>query len=425
MIQGYGRCAAVGIRSAVKNTVLPPPVSRTHIMSRLWPGTRMSSTPGITSVSPSSNRHCPDFSIGGVVFREIARAVAIAGILGVFEFSLLHEILRVGEDGHGLTVHDARVPPAVIEMKMGIDYDIDFFWGNTARDEFFRKPRGGVERINLRAFCVPLFSCAGLYQDPLPCRANQQRIHRHEDAIAGVGGRNALPHGLGDHAKHRAAIQAECSVGDQPEFEIAEFHPLFLERPARESNSCTAAYGSFFRSATSRDKASSAASPCAPEIARSRNNSFARVMRRRFQRSTLLDSRSALLSKCLRYSAIAATRASTPLFSVAIVRTIFGFQPLRSGPSSSIAASWVSKFSTPSRSDLFRTKMSAISIRPAFIFCTSSPIPGTRSTSVQSARRTISTSSWPTPTVSTSTCCFPAASRIRATSPVARAKIGR
>jgi hypothetical protein len=65
--------------------------------------------------------------------------------------------------------------------------------------------------------------------------------------------------------------------------------------------------------------------------------------------------------------------------------------------------------------------MSAISMSPAFIFCTSSPSPGTNSTKVQSARRTISTSSWPTPTVSTSTNCLPAASRINATSPVVRA----
>src|SRR6266853_3253255 len=111
---------------------------------------------------------------------------------------------------------------------MCVDDDIDFFRGNAARDEFLRKPRRGVEGIDLSALCVPLVSCTSLQQNPLPCRANQQRIHRHQDPIAAVGRRNALPHGFRDYAKHRAAIEPERSVGNQPEFEVAEFHALFF-----------------------------------------------------------------------------------------------------------------------------------------------------------------------------------------------------
>ena len=50
--------------------------------------------------------------------------------------------------------------------------------------------------------------------------------------------------------------------------------------------------------------------------------------------------------------------------------------------------------------------MSPISIKPAFRLCTSSPMPGIRTTIVQSASRTISISPWPTPTVSTRIICF-------------------
>ncbi len=56
--------------------------------------------------------------------------------------------------------------------------------------------------------------------------------------------------------------------------------------------------------------------------------------------------------------------------------------------------------SAPSRSALFTTKMSAISMMPALSACTSSPVPGTSVTIEMSAVRMMSTSSWPTPTVS-------------------------
>ena len=65
--------------------------------------------------------------------------------------------------------------------------------------------------------------------------------------------------------------------------------------------------------------------------------------------------------------------------------------------------------------------MSAISMMPALSAWTSSPVPGTKVTIVTSAVRATSTSSCPTPTVSMKMTSLPAASRIDATSPVARA----
>ena len=72
--------------------------------------------------------------------------------------------------------------------------------------------------------------------------------------------------------------------------------------------------------------------------------------------------------------------------------------------------------STPARSALFTTKMSAISMRPALFACTVSPHPGFTTTTVVSASPAISTSTCPTPTVSITTHCIPAASRTRAAS---------
>ena len=57
--------------------------------------------------------------------------------------------------------------------------------------------------------------------------------------------------------------------------------------------------------------------------------------------------------------------------------------------------------SAPSRSALLTARMSAISSTPALIACTSSPMPGASTTMVVWAVLAMSTSAWPTPTVST------------------------
>ncbi len=109
-----------------------------------------------------------------------------------------------------------------------------------------------------------------------------------------------------------------------------------------------------------------------------------------------------------------AARSPMPSPVPAAVLTIGGFQspaPYRAIASivrRSLTASWA-----PGRSLLFTTKMSAISRMPALAAWIESPIPGATTTSVESASDAISTSAWPTPTVSTRTTSKPAASRIR------------
>src|ERR1700687_5106907 len=97
---------------------------------------------------------------------------------------------------------------------------------------------------------------------------------------------------------------------------------------------------------------------------------------------------------------MAAANSAVPVPSVATVFTIGGVQRSLRMASDCMARISRSTRSAPSRSLLLITKMSAISMIPALIVCTSSPMPGTRITTVTSASRTISTSSCPTPTVS-------------------------
>ena len=74
------------------------------------------------------------------------------------------------------------------------------------------------------------------------------------------------------------------------------------------------------------------------------------------------------------------------------------------------------------RSHLLTTWMSAISSTPALIAWISSPRPGAETTTTLCAAWTMSTSSWPTPTVSMSTTSKPAASSTSTTSSVAAGK---
>src|SRR5688572_3168316 len=78
--------------------------------------------------------------------------------------------------------------------------------------------------------------------------------------------------------------------------------------------------------------------------------------------------------------------------------------------------------SAPSRSALLTTKISAISMMPALSAWTSSPAPGLKTTTVTSAVRAMSTSAWPTPTVSMITTSRPAAASTLTASAVAVAR---
>ena len=102
-----------------------------------------------------------------------------------------------------------------------------------------------------------------------------------------------------------------------------------------------------------------------------------------------------------------------PAPSVATVRTMAGLRPLAR---LSMAETSRSTRSAPGWSALLMAKTSAISMMPALIACTSSPMPGTSTTTVTCARPAISTSSCPTPTVSMRTKSLPAASSRRAMS---------
>ncbi len=89
--------------------------------------------------------------------------------------------------------------------------------------------------------------------------------------------------------------------------------------------------------------------------------------------------------------------------------------------SSSVERSVRSVFAAPGRSALLMTSTSAISKIPALMAWISSPNPGASTTTVVCARRAMSTSLCPAPTVSTMMISYPAASKIWVNEAVIRA----
>ncbi len=117
---------------------------------------------------------------------------------------------------------------------------------------------------------------------------------------------------------------------------------------------------------------------------------------------------------------MAAMSSGRPSFRVAAVFTISGTRVMLPRTSSCTARRFCTTLSAPSRSALLTTNTSAISRMPALMACTSSPRPGTSTTSEVSAQFTISISSCPTPTVSITTTSAPQASSTKIESYVAR-----
>src|SRR5229473_847780 len=205
----------------------------------------------------------------------------------------------------------------------------------------------------------------------------RQSAHRIEPAPSddadrrlGIGfGTLRLPGLLCRHIFY-PRIQMKVSFVQMPCFPAVQIQAPFLQpsRPLFLSISFTAENGSFFRSATSAASSAKRASPPAPPSARSSKRDSSSSISRFFQCSTCFPRRWPLDSKCFRNFATVSDNSSMPLFSDATARTTGGCQPSRGITSDSMASNCCSSRSAPSRSALFTTKMSPISMSPAFMF---------------------------------------------------------
>ena len=115
----------------------------------------------------------------------------------MFEFASLHDIRALGNVGTGFAVHNARIPATMIEMEVRIDYDIDFFGRYAVRLELVRQARRPFDRINVRAFGVPLIAGAGFRaKSTFPPRGSTANSWP-SGCDCGVGGATRSHKGLG------------------------------------------------------------------------------------------------------------------------------------------------------------------------------------------------------------------------------------
>ncbi len=89
---------------------------------------------------------------GIVVIGDVADGIALELEMAVGDFTAMGEVAGVGESGGDAAVRSAgRVPTAMVEVKMGINDDVDFFGADAAR----RRRRGATAlwRHRLRVIC--------------------------------------------------------------------------------------------------------------------------------------------------------------------------------------------------------------------------------------------------------------------------------
>src|SRR5271155_6029946 len=63
-----------------------------------------------------------------IIFEHITRAVSLRGTLRVFELAALHHVSRVRKCGDHFILLYTRVPSAMLEVQMRVDYDVDVLW---------------------------------------------------------------------------------------------------------------------------------------------------------------------------------------------------------------------------------------------------------------------------------------------------------
>ena len=129
MIQGSGRCAAVGNQIGDEQRGLAPVSTSTAWWNGTWPGVSRTEIPGqhlaVAVQQPPAVR-------GGdrlEVVRQIARPGALVGVAGELELAALHDVGGVGERRAGRGAAGSfsssgsmrGVAAGMVEVQMGVD----------------------------------------------------------------------------------------------------------------------------------------------------------------------------------------------------------------------------------------------------------------------------------------------------------------
>src|SRR3990167_5462366 len=270
----------------------------------------------------------------------------------------------------------------------------------------------------------------------LPERVREDEAEPRGDPVEALLGLAAAPeaHALGEPPREDRErdepAHVECDLrpaGHVPE-RVAErdagTHSGLNLSTGRSA--CAAVYGSSVPS-TTRAKAPPSSPARAARSTSMRNSSTSRLLTSARRRARRRAAKAPVASRAARWRRSSTSSASTPTSFCAYAESTGISQAMSLGEVALAACRCAANFSSamragaPGRSALLTRKTSAASISPAFIVWMASPDSGTRTTTVVSASFMMSSSVWPTPTVSIRIHCRPNAARSLSTSPVARA----
>ena len=217
MIHGSGRCAAVGIRSAMKTAVSPPLCTSTALVVRHVARREPHRDPGqhldVAFQQLPAARRRDGLEVG----RQVARPGALVGVAGELELAALHDVGGVGKPGRSAGAGrpsgsgSARVAAGMVEVQVGVDHPAHIA-GGTRRSRA-RPPAGSrlesrvldaVDVVELRVLLVAERRCP-----PARARRGARSGGSAWPAGSGAARRAAplLPERARHHAEHRAAIQ--------------------------------------------------------------------------------------------------------------------------------------------------------------------------------------------------------------------------
>ena len=227
--------------------VLPPPESFTHIMSALWPGARINSTPGAISCIAIEQPPLSRFFHRSKVLRHVAGAVALAGSVRVFEFLALHHVAGVrGNVGHGAPIHPRACSSRSDRNADACSPRCRRCSGRTpCSAKLFRQPRQTFERVNVAPLVVP-FVAARRFPPESSCRRCGSAANSWPSG-SGCARRAARRAPTSDAESRQTSRRrpdgrcrrSECGIPDRPVSSSIAAQPR-LQMPARAAISRTA-----------------------------------------------------------------------------------------------------------------------------------------------------------------------------------------
>src|SRR5208337_3575213 len=149
---------------------------------------------------------------GLVSFRGIERALPLCA---------LDEIPSARKSGDSFPLQTPRVPAAVVEMKVSVDYNVDVLRLEPQLIESRQEHRGMLDVIDVLELRVELVPNACFHENVLPAGADQQAGQGKPDSVALVRWGLAFPQGLRHDAEHLSSIEGKSSIANCVQFKIS------------------------------------------------------------------------------------------------------------------------------------------------------------------------------------------------------------